>query len=291
MNRMRRIVYISALASLFLFGIESGAKTNLRILTENWPPVSYEENGTAKGMAVELVQRIQRDLGDNTKIEVIPWARGYRMLLDKPNTVLFTVVRNPERERLFTMLGPLAHGNTSLFALNTKATAKPRSLHEIREKAVIAATRGTAFEAVLHQQKIKNIVDVGDTETGVKLLLAGRVDYLCDDSLVITDIQRKLSVPANRMKSMAILDQYDLYLGFSPGTDPVVLQSWRQSLERLKKSGAYGQIHRKWFGEQKTSKTVELIGLVPPALKVKAPEKPERKRLWAERQKQQVHDL
>lgn len=233
-------------------------------------------------MAVELVQTIQRNIGQQSTsakdannanatgvravaakeapIEVVPWARGYKFLLDVPNTLLFTVIRTPEREKLFTMLGPVARGNISIFSL---ANPKNKFEHDqaMKEKAVVAATRGTAFETAAKGMKYKNIIDVKDTETAVRLLASGRVDLICDDSLTIHDILRKLKMDSADFKVVSDVENYDLYLGFSPGTSPEVVRTWKKSLETLKKNGQYAAIYRKWFRNLKPPSTVEVIGI------------------------------
>lgn len=296
MSLSRHLLFFVALAfSIFLTNSSEAKTSTLRILTENWPPVSYEENGKAQGMAVELVQTIQKDIGSKTAnvgiprlkidgaskvapttvhsqvtassespsptpIEVVPWVRGYKFLQDVPNTLLFTVIRTPEREKLFTMLGPVARGNISVFAL-----AKPKKIFasekSAKESAVIAVTRGTAFESSARNLKYKNIIDVRDTETALRLLAAGRVDFICDDSLTVLDILRKLNITTTDIKTVLEVETYDLYLGFSPGTDPNVVRDWKKSLESLKKNGQYAAIYHKWFRDLKPPTSVEVIGL------------------------------
>ncbi len=254
--------------SLFLTALSEAKPTALRILTENWPPVSYEENGKPQGMAVELVQSMQSYIGSQSSaepsfaqpIEVVPWARAYKFLQDVPNTLLFSVIRTAEREKIFTMLGPIARGNISVFSL-TKPKKSFATSKEMKEKAVIAVTRGTAFESTLRNHNYKNIFDVRDAETAVRLLAAGRVDYICDDSLAIQDIFRKLQLRANDFKTVQEIETYDLYLGFSPGTDSSTLHTWKKSLEALKKNGQFAAIYRKWFNNLKPPAIVEVIGL------------------------------
>lgn len=291
MNSSGRTHFSLALASfIFLGAFAALADPNvakLRILTENWPPISYEENGKAQGMAVELVETIQKDLGSQNAIEVVPWARGYKLLQDSPNTMLFTLIRNPEREKKFTLLGPVARGDSSLFVLQ-KIPQRFTHINEIKQKALVAATRGTAFESILVEQGFHNIVDISNTEMGVRLLLSGRIDVLCDDSLIIYDILKKLQVPANQIKSVAVLQEYNLYLGFSPGTEVQSIGLWKKSLEKIKRNGRYASIYRKWFNDMKPPKQVELIGAVPDDLK--NIEKSWKKRLVVEHRKDASRD-
>lgn len=256
MNSRGRIHFFLALASASIIGVSAQAK--LRILTENWPPISYEEKGAAKGMAVELVQAIQKDLGNKSSIEVVPWARGYKLLQTSPNTMLFTLIRNPEREKMFTMLGPVARGNTTVFSL-TKPQRHFKDFEVMKAKATVAVTRGTAFESAARKEEYKNILDVRDTEMALRLLLAGRVDLICDDSLAIRDALTRLKIDHHEINSVKELAEYNLYLGFSPGTDATEITAWKKSLETLKKNGQFASIYKKWLGEMKPPSRVEVL--------------------------------
>ena len=48
-------------------------------------------------------------------LEVFPWARGYKMALNEPNTALYSTTRTPERETLFKWVGPLASNDWVMF--------------------------------------------------------------------------------------------------------------------------------------------------------------------------------
>ena len=286
----RSHLFLVLATSILLRVLSAHAETNnskLRILTEDWPPISYEENGKAQGMAVELVQAIQKDVGNQDAIEVVPWARGYKLLQDSPNTVLFTLIRNPEREKMFALLGPVARGNISLFVLQ-KSAKSFSNLTEIKNNATIAATRGTAFQTTLLQQGFHNVVDVLNTEMGLRLLLSGRVDILCDDSLTIADLLKNLQISGAHLKTAAVLQDYNLYLGFSPGTDVNSILQWKKSLEKIKHNGRYASIYRKWFTDMRPPKNVELIALVPEELRNL--DKPITKRLVVEHHKDASHN-
>ncbi|MGL6041304.1 MAG: substrate-binding periplasmic protein, partial [Deefgea sp.] len=92
----------------------------LPAFTENLPPLNYEENGIAQGYSVELLQAIANEAGMKINIQVMPWARAYQTALVTPNALLFTLVRNPERENLFLWIGPIAKRKVFLFKLSQR---------------------------------------------------------------------------------------------------------------------------------------------------------------------------
>lgn len=88
----------------------------LTIYCEDDPPFQINKNGQLTGLTAEVVQEIQKRVGNKDKIEVVPWARGYQALETQANTVLFSVSRTKERNDLFQWVGPVNEISYGLYA-------------------------------------------------------------------------------------------------------------------------------------------------------------------------------
>ncbi|MGL1863135.1 MAG: transporter substrate-binding domain-containing protein [Pseudodesulfovibrio sp.] len=89
-------------------GSAHAAEPKLQVITEIAPPASFiDTDGNLTGLAVEIIQAIQQEIGDHTEIQVMPWARGYQELTTNSNVALFSTTRTPARENLFQWVGPL----------------------------------------------------------------------------------------------------------------------------------------------------------------------------------------
>jgi len=91
---------------LLVIALASGLAAHgagLRLLTEEAPPNNYIKDGKLTGLAVEVVQEIMRRTGDAEPIEMMPWARAYRLAQSGQagSVGLFLTARTPEREGLF----------------------------------------------------------------------------------------------------------------------------------------------------------------------------------------------
>ncbi len=256
---MVRTVFISFLTLISLSTTPVAAEP-LRVLTENWPPMAYEENGKKTGMAVELTQMIQKKIAETTgqisPIEIMPFARGYHTTLTRPNTVLFAVARTPERETHFRFLGPITNGEIQLFA-------KPHSLlalHKgpVDKNTVIATVRGSVHETYLVEQGYKNIVLVSDPVTNIKLLMAGRVDLVCDDTLAIDELTRRAGFPNVNLPTIHTIAVTSHYYAFSKGTRAETLVIWKKALEEIKRNGEFKTLYSKWFKNLSPSPDVVL---------------------------------
>jgi polar amino acid transport system substrate-binding protein len=88
---------------IFFFSFNPMAHTaqipTLRYITEESPPDNFTEKGGLKGVSTEVLHEIWKLMGvAKQPVEVLPWARAYREAQDIPNTVLFSIIRNTERE-------------------------------------------------------------------------------------------------------------------------------------------------------------------------------------------------
>lgn len=230
---------------------------SLRLVTENWPPVTYEKAGEAQGMAVELAQLIQQRVNSRERIEVLPWPRAYQLALSQPNVVLFTVVKTPERENLLNLLGPVATGQIAIF---TRADFHSENLDSPNLKNTLrnGVHRGTAFHSTLEASGFKQIVPLNSPVAGVKMLMKGRLDAYCDDELAIAELFRRAGHPKTPFKKVVALKNSDFYFAFSPGTAPASMLAWNDALVEIKRSGEFNRLYQKWFGDLKAPESVVL---------------------------------
>ncbi|AHZ85343.1 substrate-binding periplasmic protein [Bdellovibrio bacteriovorus] len=238
------------------------SQSSLRIVTEHWPPITYESSGSAEGMAVDLARMIQKSAALSQSIEVLPWPRAYHLAVTQPNVLLFTVARNPERERLFTLVGPIANGEIAIYVRGTHDLSKV-TLQSLKKNFRIATHRGTVFQNTLEQEGFHNIVPVNSSVNAAKMLMAGRVDAICDDELVVTELFRRAGYNSNPFTKVLSLTHSSFYFAFSRGTSPLTITKWKTAFEEIKRSGQFEHLYKKWFLNLKAPPEVFLS--LPPA--------------------------
>ena len=112
---------LSALLIGVLFGYGSAAAEEpIRLMTEEFPPFQYYEGERLTGISIDLIQELQKRVGNSAPIQVYPWTRGLRLLEKKPNSALFSTMKTPDRAGKYKWVGPLAELRTVFF--NKKAT-------------------------------------------------------------------------------------------------------------------------------------------------------------------------
>jgi polar amino acid transport system substrate-binding protein len=73
------------LSAVFVSG--SGVAQTLALYCEDDRPLQFVgSDGKLTGFTIEIVQEIQKRLGNNDPIQVVPWARGIDKIDNNPNT-------------------------------------------------------------------------------------------------------------------------------------------------------------------------------------------------------------
>ncbi len=227
----------------------------LRILTEEYPPVSFETAGKASGLGSEVVEEIQRRVGDHAKIQIVPWARGYKMALEEPDVALFATMRTPEREALFKWVGPLTTVTTSLYAKHGGAF-HINTLADARTVSSIVVPREYYSHQVLRSLGFTNLEPVTTPEMTVRMLLAGHGALIAADNLTLPALLIEAGATRNDVDVEYRFMQSQNYIAFSRGTADARVQSWQDCLDNMKRDGSFARIYEKW-----------LPGETPPGLK------------------------
>ncbi|MGI0117563.1 substrate-binding periplasmic protein [Zooshikella sp. RANM57] len=230
----------------------------LRLYTEEWPPITYSENNKPKGYAVDLVEKILSMQRQKVNIQIVPWARGWKMITTEPNVVLFTMTLTPQRQQQFTLIGPVAIGQTNFYATwNSKIEIN--TLEDARRIATVGVYRDAVEQQLLEAQNFNNLVIVSKPIYSAQQLVQGRIDLWCTADLTIDSILKQANIPANMVKRVFTLKENLLYIAFSKGSDPAIINSWYQHLQQLHQNGWMRKLHQNWLPLTQFPKTIEKL--------------------------------
>ncbi|AQS39519.1 amino acid ABC transporter substrate-binding protein, PAAT family [Shewanella psychrophila] len=233
-------------------------KTKLRLLTESWVPVSFEEAGVAKGYSVELVNQLQFFIGTHVKPEVLPWARALSIAEATPNVLLFATSINEERKKQFDFVGPILTSRISLFARSDDAL-EIKSIEGISEFGAIGVYRGTIGESLLKRAGVTDLLVASFPEHSAKQLMRGRIRLWCQAELAVESLLAKINVDRSKVKPVLVIADIDLYLAFSKGTPQKVIRVWAEALTAFKASGRFALLHHEYFDDLPVSEQVDII--------------------------------
>ncbi len=218
----------------------------LRLYTEESPPGNFVKDGKITGVCTEMVQGIQKKIGDTTAIQVVPWARGYRHLLNEPNVGLFSTAYTPQRAPLFHWVGPFYQAKFVFFA-RKDTTLSIHSLDDARHVTRIGTYKNDAREQFLVDHGFTNLERSNNNILNYKKLMHGHLDLFFATNLEVQSLIKQKIIQPDTIKEVFIATQCGIYLALSQQTDPKTVAAWQKGFETLIQYGEYKIIYDRWF--------------------------------------------
>lgn len=128
-----------------------------------------------RGISVDLLRLIWKELDiPEQPIRLVPWARGYRIVQNRPGTVLFAMGRTAEREELFRWACPIMTNRQVLIGRKDR-NIQIQSLAEAKRYRIGTILKDLG-DALLAQVGFDNLESVSDIQLNLRKLDAGRID-------------------------------------------------------------------------------------------------------------------
>ena len=210
---------------------------SLTYYTEQAPPYNYRENGTLKGISVDLLGEITARMGKRVspdQVHLVPWSEGYQAALTGNNTVLFTTFRLPERETSFKWVGPITTDRHVLFAARDQAIAinGPGDLKGYR----IGVVADDAAILQLLEAGVDRHQLVTDTSVPVLInkLAGGEIDLWCYPEMVGRYFVQGATGSPDTFRVVYTMEEVEGYYAFSRDVPDVTVQAFQRALDALK---------------------------------------------------------
>ena len=244
---MRRIVFGLFVGMTMALSVSA---QSLNILCENDPPLQFRDvKGNLSGYTVELVREIQKRVGNQDEIKMVPWARGYNMIQKYPNVVLFQMSRSPEREKLFNWVGPV---HELVYGLYARADSEI-TLSSFEEAKTVRSI-GVYREDIRHQMLVRagftNLAVANDNSANVVQLMRGLIDLLATSSTTYAEEALASGFKPSDLKLVLPLHTSQNYQAMSKDMPPKVVESWNAALEAMRNDGSVDKLSRKYFPKQ-----------------------------------------
>lgn len=232
------------MAALMLAG-GAWAATPLTVVTEEFPPYSYAAGGKLAGYSVEVVQRALAGAGIDHSMTLYPWARAYHMGLSKPNVLIFSIVRTPEREQQFQWIAQIAKRSVYLYKLARRRDIRVATVADMRRYR-IAANRGDIVEETLHQLGMES--DLSDQDqTSLRKLVAGRVDLMVASEASIKGVCAGAGISCTLLeRTMPMPGLTDYYVAASLGTPAETVRLLRAAFAKIKDTPLIDRLAEKY---------------------------------------------
>ena len=236
------VIFILSIQTLLANSIN-----DLNMRTENYPPFNYmDNNGTLKGISVEVLSLVLKKLDSNISIKDIkflPWARAYKQTLHDKNGMIFSTMRTWQREKEFKWVGPISTKTVVLLAKKDKDI----KLHSLKDakKYKIGVILNDIGDILLEKREL-DLDKVGGLNA-IKIL-ANRLNSNKIDLFAYSyqsDIQH--SDILDKFKIVYKLKEDGLYFAFNKLVSDEIIQKFQNALDLVKKEPQYQKIFDKYL--------------------------------------------
>ncbi|HEY0953944.1 MAG TPA: transporter substrate-binding domain-containing protein [Roseateles sp.] len=219
-------------------------------ITENLPPLNYQDEQGPQGFSVELLRLMAAHAGLSLELRVLPWARAVQMAESHAHSVLFSLTRTPERETQFQWVGPIAQRRILIYKLASRDDLKLQQLDELGS-ARIGVVRDSAADRSLQAAGLRPGIELEqglDDATNMRKLLAGRMEYITLLDWAAAWNLRQLQLPYGTLRPVLEQDTARSYFyGLRPDADPALVRRLQAALDRLKRDGRYERLRLRYF--------------------------------------------
>lgn len=222
----------------------------LLFVSEDLPPYHFkDESGQPKGAFVDIVNAVATEAKIDYSIEIYPFSRAFHMLKNKPNVLMFSLLRSPRREEQFVWLGKVFHNSAFLVGLkgnNPKLTSIEQAKHY-----TVGTIRGYYSEGYLKRagfKEDKNLSLSVKYQHLWRMLFNNRIDYVLTNTLSLNTELNQLNFKVEDIEQTLELTDFpnELYLAGNLTLAPSKAKALRQAFKTIKANGEHQKILKKW---------------------------------------------
>lgn len=217
------------------------SESGFRVLTEEFPPYNFMENGRVSGQSTEVVLEIMNRTGESAEIEFMSFSDAYVLLLSRPNTVFYSVGRTPQRELLFKWVGPVGSWDLDLYS-RADVSASADNLAQAKHMGKICVVKDDVRHQLLLNENFTDIEAVSTDVVCAQKLAAGEVGVWFGSSTSFPGIIKSAGVSAGAFRHMAKVGENNLYIAFNKDTPDAEVSRWQAALNAMKADGTFEEI-------------------------------------------------
>lgn len=216
--------------------------TEMKILTENYPPFNYEKDGEIKGAITSIVKHLMKDIGWNQDIQLLSWNKAYNLIENNSGYILYSMALNEKRKNKFKWVGPLLFID-GYYYQKQNSNKKWTTKEDIKQNALVGVRENSNTHKSLLIERYQHIVPLESPEAYYRGLYYGRIDIIISSPWNIPFRVKSFDLPSDAFERTQVpAGQGELYIAFSKNTPDEVVQLWQRKLDALKATPQYQKI-------------------------------------------------
>lgn len=225
----------TALLLLASFGFASGAAAQnpIVLMTESYPPFSYQEpGGKYRGAGIDQVEVIMREAQVPFTLEILPWARAIAMAETQAGHCVFAAARTAEREPRFKWVVPL-FVDRNILVRHGGSKVSAATMEEAKQYTV-GTHRADYTEGLLKSFGFPKIDLSSDIDTTLRKLLEDRIEMMP----MSEGVYEKLRGTGTAIERVIVFSEQPLGIACNRTTSDELIATMQANLDRLIKDGA-----------------------------------------------------
>jgi len=239
---MKTLFATGLLLLFFSTSVFAAGLDDLILITEEYPPFNFTEDGVHRGIATDLLMEMLAASGalkSHKDVASIPWARGYRIARKSSNILLYSVTRTEAREKLFKWVGPIVEADIVLLQKKSHhlSLEKPEQINS--DKLHVGVVLDDVGEQLLKERHVdeRQIFPLNNGRYLAQMLKEDRIDLAAYDSLVLTWQLKRLGANPDDYSSIYTLNKSGYYYALSLDVADNLVERLQKELDRLKRTG------------------------------------------------------
>ncbi|MDY0016653.1 MAG: transporter substrate-binding domain-containing protein [Candidatus Delongbacteria bacterium] len=207
-------------------------------LSEEFPPLNYTYKDSVLGCSTEIVRELFKRTNIQGKISIIKWIDAYDEAKKRPNTVIFSIARTHEREKLFNWIGQITVAESNVFASKRNAGINIESYKDIARYKT-SLIKGSYVSDFFRDKGI----DINDEQYAnspielVNKIMSGEAELIILNKLVFNYTVRNLGYYLSDFKEVLRIPELDkkYYVAISKNSDPDIVEKLQTAYKTLEK--------------------------------------------------------
>ena len=241
------------LTIILVFGITTFTQaSNIKMMTENYPPYSMEVDGKLTGLSVEVLEAMLKKMNSNMSIydvELLSWSKAFSSAKNKKNNMVFSTIRNKKRENMFKWVGPISKTTIGITALKSKNIVI-NNISDLKKYKIgcISKDGGETMliEARIPKENIKSLDGTNSLATTFYKLERDKIDLFSYEVKVAKYSADLNGFDSDDYEVVYILTNAEQYFAFNRLTPDTTIQKWQKALDEIKSNGIYDKIINKY---------------------------------------------
>src|SRR5260221_252581 len=242
------LIAIRAAAAVFACSLAAAvhAAPPIRVAGDrDYPPITYLEDGVAKGYDVDVIRALGAVLGRDLRIELTTWDTAQKQVQEGGADILTGMSITEERRALWDFATPTVVHSFGLFVTDKQVTI--HGADDLSGKRV-GVTNGGLPRTWLKSKPGAELVVIANYENGFERLRKGELDAVAADTWVAGYIISKNRIPGVALAGAPFAT---LEGGIAvPKGKTALLEEIDRGLDILKARGTLEEIRRTWEPKQ-----------------------------------------